>query len=574
MTFDYIDQCVTILSQRIDSFFDDPCLRNIPDLLPKYEKSILTVRRLLQRQTVNITFFGTFKAGKSTLINAILGENLLPSRANRATGVITKIRYHHQKAACVFERGNLRKPYLIPYEDIAKYLLLDISQGKSSAPKDIQLVEIGLCHPILKGNRVFVDTPGLRDTKELTQITFKELAKADLAVMVLKAGQILSEDDKKVAKLFNNALNGNLIFIINRLDEIDKEEEDPSEVIEWAIADLEKLSLGNSIVGKPRVYATEAKNTLLARQEGIQSLAKSTDGILEFELWLDQFLKSKKVFQLISSSRLGVIDKLLQQLQGEIKLHRNNLGSKIKLLIEQEKLAFQKNQDNRKKLIRDKQNKLVQCRNAILKLDTSFINNCSYAITALISTESDWKEEWRINSCLRVACSDYIAKIEKEVQIQIQEPVSKLSIPFDSISTGFEMPEKDEMAMYVGAGIGLVIGLPFGGAISASAMGKLGSYIGSLIVDDGYKQKILAKAIESAQLLLATLQSRHNIYFDQIEEECSKRYQQVESEQYQPSSFLHGLQETEKKYAVLQIWHDQFSQAIVDTKSLFCSSTS
>lgn len=119
-----------------------------------------------------------------------------------------------------------------------------------------------------------------------------------------------------------------------------------------------------------------------------------------------------------------------------------------------------------------------------------------------------------------------------------------------------------------------MIGLPFGGAISASAMGKLGSYIGSLIVDDGYKQKILAKAIESAQLLLATLQSRHNIYFDQIEEEYSKRYQQVESEQYQPSSFLHGLQETEKKYAVLQIWHDQFSQAIVDTKALFCSSTS
>jgi len=570
MTVDYIDQCVTILSQRIDSFFDDPCLRNIPDLLPKYEKSILTVRQLLQRQTVNITFFGTFKAGKSTLINAIMGENLLPSRANRATGVITKIRYHHQKAACVFERGNLRKPYLIPYEDIAKYLLLDISQGKSSAPKDIQLVEIGLCHPILKGNRVFVDTPGLRDTKELTQITFKELAKADLAVMVLKAGQILSEDDKKVAKLFNNALNGNLIFIINRLDEIDKEEEDPSEVIEWAIADLEKLSLGNSIVGKPRVYATEAKNTLLARQEGIQSLAKSTDGILEFELWLDQFLKSKKVFQLISSSRLGVIDKLLQQLQSEIKLHRNNLDSKIKLLIEQEKIAFQKNQDNRKNLIRDSQNKLMQCRQTVYQLDSSFISNCSYVLTSITNTESDWKEEWRINSCLRDACAGYIDSIQKEIQAQIDEPVSSLFISYDAISFDFEMPEKDEVAKFVAAGIGVGLGM-FGGPHLASMMGKLGSYVGDMIVDDGYKQKILSKAIESAQSLLSTLQSHHNIYFNQIEEEYSKRYQQVELEQYQPSSFLQGLQENEKKYAALQIWHDQFKQAILETKTFFCS---
>jgi hypothetical protein len=224
-------------------------------------------------------------------------------------------------------------------------------------------------------------------------------------------------------------------------------------------------------------------------------------------------------------------------------------------------------------LIRDSQNTLMQCRNTIYKLDSSFISNCSYAITALINTESDWKEEWRINSCLKFVSLDYIDKIEKEVQIQIQEPVSKFSIPYDSIPTDFEMPKKDEVARFVGAGIGVGIGI-VGGPHLASVMGKLGSYIGGLIVDDGYKQKILSKAIESAQSLLATLQSHHNIYFNQIEEEYSKRYQQVESEQYQPSSFLEGLQETEKKYVALQIWHDQFSQAIVDTNTLFYASKS
>ncbi len=59
----------------------------IKDLLQK----IPNFGSLLHRQVLHIAFIGTFKSGKSTLINALIGRDILPTKANRATGVITEI---------------------------------------------------------------------------------------------------------------------------------------------------------------------------------------------------------------------------------------------------------------------------------------------------------------------------------------------------------------------------------------------------------------------------------------------------------------------------------------------------
>jgi len=68
-----------------------------PEPVQSLLQSIMDFRQVLWRTNLEVTFFGAFKAGKSTLLNALLGEAMLPSRANRATGVITKISYGEQK---------------------------------------------------------------------------------------------------------------------------------------------------------------------------------------------------------------------------------------------------------------------------------------------------------------------------------------------------------------------------------------------------------------------------------------------------------------------------------------------
>jgi hypothetical protein len=87
---------------------------------------LLAMREVLWRKEAQITFFGGFKAGKSTLLNAIMGWALLPARANRATGVITKVQYAGKASANVIRRApdgkSLEEPILL--DEIGRYVFL------------------------------------------------------------------------------------------------------------------------------------------------------------------------------------------------------------------------------------------------------------------------------------------------------------------------------------------------------------------------------------------------------------------------------------------------------------------
>jgi hypothetical protein len=74
------------------SHFDWPA----GDLSAELDTALAAVaecRQMLQRPERRITFFGVFKAGKSTILNALVGRDILPTRANRATGVVTRLSY-------------------------------------------------------------------------------------------------------------------------------------------------------------------------------------------------------------------------------------------------------------------------------------------------------------------------------------------------------------------------------------------------------------------------------------------------------------------------------------------------
>lgn len=66
------------------------------ELAERAREAIRLIGRKLEAQTVHLALVGGFSAGKSTLINAILGEPLLTSRANPTTICPTYISYGHQ----------------------------------------------------------------------------------------------------------------------------------------------------------------------------------------------------------------------------------------------------------------------------------------------------------------------------------------------------------------------------------------------------------------------------------------------------------------------------------------------
>uniref|UniRef100_B8HYS7 Dynamin-type G domain-containing protein n=1 Tax=Cyanothece sp. (strain PCC 7425 / ATCC 29141) TaxID=395961 RepID=B8HYS7_CYAP4 len=266
----------------------------------EYLKFLKEFKFQVEHKARTAVVLGVFKAGKSTLLNALIGEPCLPSRSNRATGVPTRIFYSSNPCAWVIQQheltGEFREP--ISINRVPDYILLNLSTKEAEAPDGVIAVEIGLPIEILRDNNwTLVDTPGLLDNANLTSVTQQELDKADLAIVVLLADKLLGEAERQVLRDINNLLNGNLIIVINRFDQIE-ELEDKTRVLEWAKSTLK--TIGNRLVGYPALFTTVAKDWLKGNPP--------TDNELELRHGFLQILN--QVFNSHLSDRVTLVSRL------------------------------------------------------------------------------------------------------------------------------------------------------------------------------------------------------------------------------------------------------------------------
>src|SRR4029453_8879133 len=82
------DQVRAILGGTIQAYRADPAYRQRPDVHNELER---IGRRL--NQPIRIALAGTLKAGKSTLVNALVGEDIAPTDATEATRIVTWFRH-------------------------------------------------------------------------------------------------------------------------------------------------------------------------------------------------------------------------------------------------------------------------------------------------------------------------------------------------------------------------------------------------------------------------------------------------------------------------------------------------
>jgi hypothetical protein len=127
------------------------------------QRASIAAARLKRPSTV-VCVVGEFKQGKSSLINALLGQAVCPVDDDLATSAITLVRYGEQAGAIVrrkAESGNSGDPPIT--ENIA---IADVHQwvseiGNPGNHKQVERVEIVVPSPLLKQGLVMVDTPGM-----------------------------------------------------------------------------------------------------------------------------------------------------------------------------------------------------------------------------------------------------------------------------------------------------------------------------------------------------------------------------------------------------------------------------
>lgn len=181
------------------------------------------LRLLLQHahEKLNVVIAGDFKRGKSTLINAILGESVLPTDVIPETITINHIVYGEEKQAEAVLKNGMR---LRLFEnEITRDKLEGIMEN---VPAPIDYLEIRRDLPILRELN-FIDTPGLGDASgDYRETVAGILTRADIIVYVVSALAPMSMEEETFlnAVVMPQGLS-KMFIVINMADALDSKED-------------------------------------------------------------------------------------------------------------------------------------------------------------------------------------------------------------------------------------------------------------------------------------------------------------------------------------------------------------
>jgi GTP-binding protein EngB required for normal cell division len=177
--------------------------------LVEFRGRLEAITSRLEDSNFEVAFFGRVSSGKSSLLNALLGDDILPVGINPITAVPTRLRSGpNARAVITFVDGHSEK---IPLDEIAQFVT---EQGNPGNTRNVIKAVAEIPSPSLAQGIVLVDTPGLgslatRGTAE----TLAYLPSADLGVLLIDAGATLSEEDIGTFRLLYEAGIPSLVLL-------------------------------------------------------------------------------------------------------------------------------------------------------------------------------------------------------------------------------------------------------------------------------------------------------------------------------------------------------------------------
>jgi len=193
--------------------------------------------RLLEARVRDGRFFvaciGQFKRGKSSLINALLGESVLPIGVAPVTTVVTVVRHGPRRGARVrFAAGDGQD---VSPSDLGTYVTEELNPENVKA---VTAVEVSMPCALLATGMCLVDTPGIGSVfAGNTEATRAFVPHVDAALVVLGADPPISADELALVEEIARQCP-HLLFVMNKADKLtDAEREEATEFTRRVLAE-------------------------------------------------------------------------------------------------------------------------------------------------------------------------------------------------------------------------------------------------------------------------------------------------------------------------------------------------
>ncbi|MEG4912678.1 dynamin family protein [Microcoleus sp. B7-D4] len=191
------------------------------------------IRKLEERILTDgfkVLVVGEFKRGKSTFINALLRQEVLPAYSTPTTAIINEVKWGDKQKAMLYHKkpasGSPRPPQEIPVDKIEEYVVIKDSGKKEGKESPYEKVELFWPLELCRNGVEIIDSPGLNENEVRQQVTVDYLSRVDAVLFVLSCEQLgPSISEQKMIELLSNCGHEDIFFICNRFNDIRRKEE-------------------------------------------------------------------------------------------------------------------------------------------------------------------------------------------------------------------------------------------------------------------------------------------------------------------------------------------------------------
>jgi|GEM_PF-355452 len=263
-------------------------LQSITRLLRLDQKSqlyrdVMAISHQLTNPNFQIAVFGPFNHGKSTLLNAMLGNRALPIDLIPTTGAAIAVKYGSQLETRII-LANGTEICRSGTEVLKQFAILDKNRRMR---EDVVSVEVFCPDPFLQTGVELLDLPGTNDREAQDNLVRDKLLSADLVVQLLDARKLMTLGERENLRdwLLDRGIK-TVIFVANFMNllEIDEQKQVQNRLRFVAESFRTELPAGFS-----NLYRVDALPALRARLKGDVAAANSS-GLAAFETALQNMV--------------------------------------------------------------------------------------------------------------------------------------------------------------------------------------------------------------------------------------------------------------------------------------------
>lgn len=182
-----------------------------PDLREPLQSAVVTIGR----KTIEYVAAGLFNAGKSSLLNSLMREPILPQSDRPETGAPAWIRRGQALKVKVLKRSGESLDLAPNPTEIAKQSSLYDETGRARSRLDLaERIEIVAPMLPLEEHMSIIDLPGLRDSAVMNDLALSIAYKADVVLWIFRSDQTFSAQDAEAVAAIVSTCGAHVVQLV------------------------------------------------------------------------------------------------------------------------------------------------------------------------------------------------------------------------------------------------------------------------------------------------------------------------------------------------------------------------